>query len=142
MKNTFIDTENLIIKKWYLIDANEKTLGRLATQISVILMGKNKKNYTPFLQNGNCVIVTNAEKIKLTGKKAQTKIYRHHSGRPGGMKIQRFANLIDERPEFIIEKAVKGMLPKGARGNQLYRNLKVYKGETHPHQAQQPEIVQ
>jgi large subunit ribosomal protein L13 len=142
MKNTFIDTENLIIKKWYLIDANEKTLGRLATQISVILMGKNKKNYTPFLQNGNCVIVTNAEKIKLTGKKAQTKIYRHHSGRPGGMKIQRFANLIDEKPEFIIEKAVKGMLPKGARGNQLYRNLKVYKGETHPHQAQQPEIVQ
>jgi large subunit ribosomal protein L13 len=142
MKNTFIDTENLIIKKWYLIDANEKTLGRLATQISVILMEKNKKNYTPFLQNGNCVIVTNAEKIKLTGKKAQTKIYRHHSGRPGGMKIQRFANLIDEKPEFIIEKAVKGMLPKGARGNQLYRNLKVYKGETHPHQAQQPEIVQ
>jgi large subunit ribosomal protein L13 len=141
MKNTFIDSENLTIKKWYLIDASDKTLGRLATQVSVILMGKNKRNYTPFLQNGNCVIITNAEKIKVTGKKDKTKIYRHHSGRPGGMKIQKFENLIEDRPEFIIEKAVKGMLPKGSRGNQLYRNLKVYKGNTHPHQAQQPEII-
>ena len=141
MKKTFIDSENLTIKKWYLIDASDKTLGRLATQVSVILMGKNKRNYTPFLQNGNCVIVTNAEKIKVTGKKDKTKIYRRHSGRPGGMKIQKFENLINDKPEFIIEKAVKGMLPKGSRGNQLYRNLKVYKGNTHPHQAQQPEII-
>lgn len=141
MKKTFIDSENLTIKKWYLIDASDKTLGRLATQVSVILMGKNKRNYTPFLQNGNCVIITNAEKIKVTGKKDKTKIYRRHSGRPGGMKIQKFENLIEDKPEFIIEKAVKGMLPKGSRGNQLYRNLKVYKGNTHPHQAQQPEII-
>lgn len=141
MKNTFVDSEKLIVKKWFLIDADQKTLGRLATQVSVILMGKNKKNYTPFLKSGNCVIVTNAEKIKLTGKKSKTKIYRHHSGRPGGMKIQKFSNLIEEKPEFIIEKAVKGMLPKGARGHQLYKNLKVYKGNNHPHQAQQPELI-
>jgi large subunit ribosomal protein L13 len=141
MKNTFIDSEKLIIKKWYLVDASNKTLGRLATQVSVILMGKNKRNYTPFLQNGNCVIITNAEKIKVSGKKDKTKIYRHHSGRPGGMRIQKFENLIQDKPEFIIEKAVRGMLPKGARGNQLYRNLKVYKGDMHPHQAQQPEII-
>lgn len=141
MKKTFIDSEKLIIKKWYLVDASDKTLGRLATQVSVILMGKNKRNYTPFLQNGNCVIITNAEKIRVSGNKYKTKIYRHHSGRPGGMRIQKFENIIQDKPEFIIEKAVRGMLPKGARGNQLYRNLKVYKGDIHPHQAQQPEII-
>tara|TARA_E500000178_G_scaffold354784_1_gene425063 strand:+ start:591 stop:1025 length:435 start_codon:yes stop_codon:yes gene_type:complete len=140
-QETFIDSEQLINKKWILIDANERTLGRLATEISFLLMGKNEKNYTTFLKNGNYVIVKNAEKIKLTGKKTILKSYRQHSGRPGGMKIRKFSNLINERPEFIIEKAVKGMLPKGPRGRKLYKNLKVYKGEIHPHTAQQPELI-
>lgn len=141
MKDTFIPSKNFISKKWCVIDAQDQTLGRLATKISRILIGKEKATYTPFLDTGDYVIVINAEKINLTGKKEKQKIYRNHSGRPGGMRTESLENLRERRPEKIIEHAVKGMLPKGALGRKLYTNLKVYKGEHHPHDAQTPELL-
>jgi large subunit ribosomal protein L13 len=141
MKNTFVNTQSLTTKKWYLIDANDQILGRLASKASTILMGKNKNTYTPFLEDGDCVIIINAEKIKITGKKEKQKLYRNHSGFPGGMRIEKYSSLIERRPEKIIEQAIKGMLPKGPLGRQMYRNLKVYKGNEHPHDAQSPELI-
>ena len=104
-------------------------------------MGKNKNTYTPFLENGDYVIVINAEKIKITGKKDKQKLYRNHSGYPGGMRVEKFSSLIERRPEKIIEQSIKGMLPKGPLGRQIYKNLKVYKGAEHPHSAQSPELI-
>ena len=128
MKKTFVNSQKLITKKWYVIDAEDQILGRLASKASTILMGKNKNSYTPFLENGDYVIIVNAEKIKTTGKKEKEKLYRNHSGFPGGMKIEKYSSLIERRPEKIIEHAIKGMLPKGPLGRQIYKNLKVYKG--------------
>lgn len=127
--------------KWYLIDAKGKTLGRLATLIAILIRGKHKSIYTPYLNSGDNVIVINAKDICITGKKAKQKIYRRHSGRPGGLKIETFEKLQDRIPERILEKAVKGMLPKGPLGRSMYRNLKVYSGEDHPHQSQKPELL-
>jgi large subunit ribosomal protein L13 len=127
--------------KWYLIDARGKTLGRLATLIAILIRGKHKSIYTPYLNSGDNVIVINAKDICITGKKAKQKIYRRHSGRPGGLKIETFEKLQDRIPERILEKAVKGMLPKGPLGRSMYRNLKVYSGEDHPHQSQKPELL-
>lgn len=127
--------------KWYLIDAKGKTLGRLATLIAILIRGKHKSVYTPYLNSGDNVIVINAKDICITGKKAKQKIYRRHSGRPGGLKIETFEKLQDRIPERILEKAVKGMLPKGPLGRSMYRNLKVYSGEDHPHQSQKPELL-
>nr|YP_009684625.1 ribosomal protein L13 [Pseudopedinella elastica]QDR24711.1 ribosomal protein L13 [Pseudopedinella elastica] len=141
MKDTFIPSKNFINKKWYLIDAENQTLGRLATKISRVLIGKEKAMYTPFLDTGDYIIVINAEKISLSGKKEKQKIYRNHSGRPGGMRTETLEKLRERRPEKIIEHAVKGMLPKGPLGRKLYTNLKVYKGEQHPHDAQTPELL-
>jgi len=141
MKETFVNSAKLTTKKWYIIDAEDQILGRLATKISNILMGKNKNTYTPFLENGDYVIVINAEKIKTTGKKDKQKLYRNHSGFPGGLRTEKFSSLIERRPEKIIEQSIKGMLPKGPLGRQIYKNLKVYKGEEHPHTAQNPELI-
>jgi large subunit ribosomal protein L13 len=141
MKDTFIPSKNFIHKKWYVIDANNQTLGRLATKISKILIGKEKITYTPFLETGDSIIIINAEKIIVSGKKENQKLYKNHSGRPGGMRIENFSKLQQRRPEKIIEHAVKGMLPKGPLGRKIYTNLKVYKGNQHPHMAQTPELL-
>jgi large subunit ribosomal protein L13 len=141
MKETFVNSQNLTTKKWYLIDADEQILGRLASKVSRILMGKDKKTYTPFLENGDYVIIINAQKIKTTGKKDKQKLYRNHSGFPGGMRIEKYSSLIERRPEKIVEQAIKGMLPKGPLGRTIYKNLKVYKGSEHPHIAQSPELI-
>lgn len=136
MKEKFVNT-----KKWYVIDAKGKTLGRVSTLIATILMGKHKSGYVPYLNCGDYVIIINAEQIQVTGKKQSQKIYRRHSGRPGGLKIETFENLINRIPERIIEKAVKGMIPKGALGRDIYRNLKVFKGAEHPYASQKPELL-
>ena len=142
MKNTFLpSTSALNNKTWYLIDAENKTLGRVATQIAQILIGKHKSDYSYHLDTGDYIIVINAEKIIVTGQKAKTKLYCSHSGRPGGMKIQTFSQLQSYMPERIIEKAVKGMLPKGSLGRSLFRKLKVYAKDEHPHIAQQPTLI-
>ena len=137
---TFMAKAQDISRKWYLIDATEKTLGRLATEIATILKGKNKPIYTPHVDTGDFVIVVNAEKVKLTGNKLQDKLYITHSGYPGGLKKMNYEALLQKRPELVIEKAVKGMLPHNRLGAEMYKKLKVYKGPEHPHQAQQPEV--
>jgi large subunit ribosomal protein L13 len=141
MKDTFIPSQNFINKKWYIIDAKDITLGRLATKISTILIGKEKIGYTPFLSMGECIIIINAEKINVSGRKENQKVYKNHSGRPGGIKIETFLKLRERQPEKIIQHAVKGMLPKGALGRKIYTNLHVYKGNQHPHIAQTPELL-
>lgn len=141
MTNTYIPTRSEITKKWYLIDATDQNLGRLSTKISKILTGKEKATYSPFLDMGDNIVVINAEKITVTGKKPEQKIYYNHSGRPGGMRTETYKSLIERKPEKILESAIKGMLPKGPRGRKLFTNLKVYKGNDHPHIAQQPELI-
>lgn len=141
MNKTPLPTVDSIERKWYVVDAADQRLGRLATEIAMILRGKNKPSFTPHMDTGDFVIVINAEKVVVTGNKAEQKLYRRHSGRPGGMKVETFAKLQNRIPERIIEKAVKGMLPKNSLGRKLFTKLKVYKGEQHPHSAQQPEVL-
>ena len=141
MNKTPLPSLSTLEPKWYLIDAADQRLGRLATQIAVILRGKNKPYFTPFMDTGDFVIVVNAEKISVTGKKRFQKVYRRHSGRPGSMKTETFAKLQQRMPERIIEQAVKGMLPKNTLGRQLFTKLKVYAGSDHPHQAQKPQAL-
>ncbi len=141
MNKTSIPSIDSISRQWYLVDAENQTLGRLATEVASVLRGKNKPNFTPHLDNGDFVVVVNAEKILVTGKKAEQKLYRRHSGRPGGMKVENFSSLQGRLPERIVEKAIKGMLPHNALGRQLFRKLKVYKGSEHPHAAQNPQIL-
>tara|TARA_B110001450_G_scaffold136074_1_gene127794 strand:+ start:17076 stop:17507 length:432 start_codon:yes stop_codon:yes gene_type:complete len=127
--------------QWYIIDADSKTLGRLASEAARILLGKNSPNYNPSRNIGNGLIIINAEKIQVTGKKETDKFYRRHSGQVGGMKLETFGELRDRMPGRVIEKSIKGMLPKGPLGRQLFTQLKVYKGSEHPHSAQQPTTV-
>ena len=141
MTKTPLPTQDTLEQKWYVIDAAEQRLGRLATEIAMILRGKNKATYTPHMDTGDFVIVVNAEKVVVTGRKGQQKLYRRHSGRPGGMKTETFDQLQARIPERIIEKAVKGMLPKNSLGRKLFTKLKVYVGSEHPHAAQQPETL-
>ncbi len=124
--------------KWYLIDAEGQTLGRLASLIADILRGKNKPQYTPHIDTGDFVIVINAEKIKVSGKKETDKLYRSHSGYPGGFKEISFKDLLAKSPERVLEKAVRGMIPHNTLGEQQYMKLKVYAGPNHPHEAQKP----
>jgi len=131
-----------IDRQWYLVDAENQTLGRLATEVASVLRGKNKATFTPHLDTGDFVIVVNADKIRVSGNKPQQKLYRRHSGRPGGMKVETFEHLQERLPERIVEKAIKGMLPHNALGRQLFCKLKVYKGSEHPHAAQQPKPLQ
>ena len=141
MNKTSIPSLDSIDRQWFLVDAENQTLGRLATEVASVLRGKTKPNFTPHLDTGDFVIVVNAEKIKVTGKKAEQKLYRKHSGRPGGMKVESFNSLQARIPERIVEKAVKGMLPHNSLGRQLFRKLKVYKGSDHPHAAQEPKAL-
>jgi len=142
VNKTYVPPQASLERNWYVVDAADQRLGRLASEIAMILRGKNKPTYTPHLDTGDFVIVVNAEKISVTGKKYSQKLYRRHSGRPGGMKTETFAKLQARVPERIIEQAVKGMLPKNTLGRQLFTKLKVYVGPDHPHQAQQPEVLQ
>ncbi|HPD60568.1 MAG TPA: 50S ribosomal protein L13 [Thermodesulfobacteriota bacterium] len=134
--------KNQIEKDWFLVDAENKILGRLASKIASILKGKTKPIFTPYLDTGDFVIVINAQKIKLTGKKIKDKIYYHYSGYPGGMKAITTKDLLQKKPEEVIRKAVWGMLPKNSLGRQMLTKLKVYAGKEHPHQAQQPKKIE
>ena len=141
MNKTSTPSITTIKRNWFLVDAKGQTLGRLASEIANVLRGKNKPSFTPHLDTGDFVIVVNAEKIEVSGKKASQKLYRRHSGRPGGMKIEKFETLRDRIPERIIEQAVKGMLPHNSLGRQQFKKLKVYKGSEHPHGAQNPVLL-
>ena len=128
-----------IERKWYVVDAEGKTLGRLASEVAAILRGKKKPTYTPHIDCGDYVIVINAEKVEVTGKKRSDKIYKHHTGYPGGLREVNFETLQEKDPTEIIKHAVKGMMPKGKLGRQMYKKLKVYAGPEHNHAAQKPE---
>ncbi len=141
MNKTLVPSLDSLDRQWYLVDAENQTLGRLASEVASVLRGKNKPTFTPHLDAGDFVIVVNADKIRISGNKATQKVYRRHSGRPGGMKTETFAALQARLPERIVEKAIKGMLPHNALGRQLFRKLKVYKGAAHPHAAQQPQVL-
>jgi large subunit ribosomal protein L13 len=129
-------------RKWYIIDAEDKVLGRLATEVATILRGKNKPVYTPHVDTGDYVIIINAEKVKLTGKKLEQNEHIYHTGHPGGLKRVPYQRLMEKNPEKIIELAVKGMLPKNSLGRSMYRKLKVYSGTEHGHEAQKPEVYE
>ncbi|MFT6987024.1 MAG: large subunit ribosomal protein L13 [Psychromonas sp.] len=138
---TFVAKPAEVKHDWFVVDAEGKTLGRLATEIALRLRGKHKAEYTPHVDTGDYIIVINAEKITVTGNKAKGKIYYHHTGFIGGIKSISFEDLIVRAPERVIEKAVKGMLPKGPLGRAMYRKLKVYAGTEHQHSAQQPQVL-
>jgi large subunit ribosomal protein L13 len=129
-----------IEQKWHLVDASGKTLGRLATRVAILLRGKHKPIFTPHVDAGDFVIVVNAEKVSLTGKKWKDKLYIHHSGYPGGLKSISAEKMRDKKPERLVTMAVQGMLPKNKLGRKMIKKLKVYSGDAHPHQAQQPEV--
>jgi large subunit ribosomal protein L13 len=139
MTRTYSAKEADITRKWYVVDADGKTLGRLATQVAIVLRGKHKPMFTPHVDTGDHVIVVNAEKIHLTGDKVRQKTYYRHSGYPGGLKSETVKDLLERKPYVIVERAIKGMLPKTKLGKQMGRKLNVYAGPTHPHKAQQPE---
>ena len=126
-------------RKWYVIDAEGQTLGRLASEIARVLRGKNKPRYTPHVDVGDFVVVVNAEKVVVTGKKAEQKVYRRHSGYPGGMKETSYERMLERRPEEIVRRAVYGMMPKSRLARQQMRKLKIYAGPEHPHAAQNPQ---
>ncbi|MFT4693797.1 MAG: large subunit ribosomal protein L13 [Francisella sp.] len=138
---TFTAKPSDIKRQWLLIDATDKTLGRLATEVAMILRGKNKPEFTPHMDTGDYVIIINAEKVAVTGNKRKDKTYIHHTGYIGGIKSISFDKLIAIHPERVLEKAVKGMLPRGPLGRVMYKKLKVYAGENHPHTAQQPQTL-
>ncbi|HKH77471.1 MAG TPA: 50S ribosomal protein L13 [Rubrobacteraceae bacterium] len=125
-------------RKWHLVDAEGRTLGRLATEIATVLRGKNKPQYTPHVDTGDFVVVVNAERVVVTGKKAEQKVYRRHSQRPGGLKEVSYEQMLERKPEEILRKAVRGMMPKTRLGRQQFRKLKLYAGPEHPHEAQNP----
>lgn len=141
MTRTYSAKEADIKRKWYVVDAEGKTLGRLATQVAIVLRGKHKPIFTPHVDTGDHVIVVNAEKIHLTGDKVRQKTYYRHSGYPGGLKSETVKDLLVRKPSVIVERAIKGMLPKTTLGKQMARKLNVYAGPTHPHKAQQPETM-
>ncbi len=140
--STYMAKPAEVERKWFIIDAEEKPLGRLASKIAQVLRGKHKPVYTPHVDTGDYVIVINAEKVKLTGNKWQQKKYYKHSNYPGGIKEITYEKLVQKKPEFIIEKAVKGMLPHNTLGNKMLKKIKVYAGNEHPHQAQQPKKLE
>jgi large subunit ribosomal protein L13 len=137
--STYFPKAREITRKWYVIDASGKALGRVASAVARILMGKEKPGYTPFLDTGDHVVVINAEKVKITGMKAQQKLYQHYTGYPGGLRSEEFRKRFARKPELVMEDAVRRMLPKTKLGRHMFTKLKVYKGDRHPHQAQKPE---
>ncbi len=139
---TFTATPSTIKRDWFIVDATGKTLGRLATEIARRLRGKHKAEYTPHMDTGDYIVVINAKDIRVSGNKRTDKMYHHHTGYPGGIKSISFEKLLAKKPEQIIEKAVKGMLPKGPLGRDMYRKLKVYADAQHQHAAQQPQVLE
>ena len=139
--NTFVPSSSAIERKWYVVDADGMTLGRLASEVASILRGQNKPIFTPYLDTGDFVIIVNAEKIKVTGKKLDQKIYYRHSDYVGGMKQTTLKEMLNKHPERVVEFAVKGMLPKGPLGRKMYKKLFVYAGPDHKHAAQKPEAL-
>ncbi len=139
---TFAPKKDEIEKKWWVINAEGKTLGRLATEVAVLLRGKRKPEFAHFVDCGDFVVVINAEKINVTGKKLEQKKYYSHSGYPGGLKVNTLKELLDKKPEEVVRKAVWGMIPKGKLGRAVYKKLKVYRGSHHPHEAQKPQEYQ
>ena len=139
--NTFMASPATIERKWYVVDASGKTLGRLSSEVAKVLRGKNKPIFTPHIDTGDYVIIVNADKVKVTGKKLDQKKYYHHSDYVGGMKETSLKEMIAKKPEKVIELAVKGMLPKGPLGREMYKKLFVYAGAEHPHAAQKPEVL-
>jgi large subunit ribosomal protein L13 len=136
--STYFPKAGEVVRKWYVVDASGQTLGRLASQVARILMGKENPQYTTFLDTGDHVIVVNAEKLKTTGMKSEQKVYQHYTGYPGGLRTEEFRKRFDRKPEAIIEDAVLRMLPKSKLGRQMISKLNVYRGEKHPHEAQKP----
>jgi len=139
---TFVAKEEDVAKKWYVVDAKDKVLGRLATQIAMRLRGKHKPIFTPHADTGDFVVVLNADKVALTGKKWGKKIYYHHTGYVGGLKEITAEKLLEKKPEDLLRFAVKGMLPKNSLGRRQLKKLKIYVGTDHPHEAQQPEVLE
>lgn len=138
---TFMASPATIDRKWYVVDAADMTLGRLASEVAKVLRGKNKPIYTPHIDTGDYVIIVNAEKVKVTGRKLEQKIYYHHSDYVGGMKETKLKEMLAKKPERVVELAVKGMLPKGPLGRQMYTKLHVYAGPEHKQAAQKPEVL-
>ncbi len=138
---TYVAKPTEVERKWFVVDAAGMTLGRLASEVAKILRGKNKPTYTPFIDTGDFVIVINASKLVLTGKKLDQKFYRYHTSYAGGLKETSYRKLMDTKPEKAFELAIKGMLPKNAMGRQMFRKLKVYAGDKHEHAAQKPELL-
>jgi len=139
---TYVPKQAEISRDWWLVDAAGLTLGRLATEVALRLRGKHKPTFTPNLDTGDHIIVVNAEKVALTGRKLETKMYRRHSGYPGGLREIPAAVVLEKQPIRVVESAVRGMLPKGPLGRQMARKLKVYAGSEHPHEAQQPQALE
>ncbi len=139
--STYFPKEGEIARKWFVVDADGQTLGRLATRVANILSGKNSPRYTPFLDTGDHVIVINAAKVKLTGLKAEEKVYRHYTGYPGGLRSEDFRKRFARAPHLIVQEAVEGMLPKTKLGRAMAKKLKVYRDDKHPHTAQKPEVA-
>ncbi len=142
MKTTFMANPSKVERKWYVVDAEGKTLGRLAAEVAKVLRGKNKPTFTPHVDTGDFVIVINAEKVRVTGKKLLQKEYFRHSGYPGGSTFTSLEAMLQKHPERVVEHAVRGMIPKNKLGADIYRKLKVYAGPEHPHAAQQPEVLE
>ena len=140
--STFVPSGKDISRKWFVLDANGQTLGRLATRAANILSGKLNPQYVPYIDVGDHVIVINAEKVRLTGLKSQQKVYHRYTGFPGGLRTESFTRLLARKPEKILEEAIKGMLPKSKMGRAMGSKLKVYRGDKHPHEAQQPVAVE
>lgn len=136
---TFVPKKDDIEKKWWVINAEGKILGRLATEVAILLRGKRKPKFAHFVDCGDFVVVINAEKVNVTGKKLEQKKYYSHSGYPGGLKVKTLKELLDTKPEEVVRKAVWGMIPKGKLGRAVYKKLKVYRGSHHPHEAQKPQ---
>lgn len=142
MRTTYMAKPNEVERKWYLVDATDKTLGRLATEVATLLRGKHKPEYTPHVDTGDFVVVINAEKVRLTGNKWKDKIYYRHTGYTGGLKETTASEMLQKHPTRLIEFAVRGMLPKTSLGRKQGKKLKVYAGSEHPHTAQQPEVYE
>ncbi|MCD8250221.1 MAG: 50S ribosomal protein L13 [Lachnospiraceae bacterium] len=139
--NSFMANPDKVERKWYVVDADGCTLGRLSSEVAKVLRGKNKPEFTPHIDTGDYVIVINAEKIKVTGKKLDQKIYYHHSDYVGGLKETTLREMLAKKPEKVVEDAIRGMLPKGPLGRQMFGKLHVYAGPEHPHAAQKPEVL-
>ena len=142
MRTTFIAKAAEIERKWYVVDAADKTLGRIASEVASVLRGKHKPIYTPFLDTGDFVIIINADKIKVTGKKLDQKLYRKHSDYVGGFKETTLKVMMDKKPEEVLKLAIKGMLPKNSLGRKMFKKLFVYSGNEHNHEAQKPEVLE